>query len=101
MPPLPVAVPPGPGASFVRLRVEPAVHFGLPQDPVLFSGSVRSNLDPFGRYGEARMRQALEAVQLAAVFEGAGGLDAPMAEAGENLSVGADDLLRGVRKCDG
>ena len=60
------------------------------QDPVLFSGTLRSNLDPWGAHPDAKLWQALEAVQLKAAFEGAGslGLDARLAEAGDNLSVG-------------
>eukprot|EP00798_Chlamydomonas_sp_ICE-L_P027493 gene27493-4801_t len=65
----------------------------IPQDPVLFSGTVRSNLDPWGRYGEARLRQAVDAVQLSSVFAPLGGLDAPMSETGDNLSVGQRQLF--------
>ncbi|KAJ3100113.1 hypothetical protein HDU97_002495 [Phlyctochytrium planicorne] len=35
----------------------------IPQDPVLFQGSVRSNLDPFGEHDDARILEALESVK--------------------------------------
>ncbi|CAI7912000.1 unnamed protein product [Closterium sp. NIES-53] len=36
----------------------------IPQDPVLFRGSVRQNLDPFGRYSDADMQDALRRAHL-------------------------------------
>lgn len=36
----------------------------IPQDPVLFSGSVRYNLDPFHEYADEALWNALDAVQL-------------------------------------
>lgn len=32
----------------------------IPQDPTLFSGTLRSNLDPFGKYDDARLWDALK-----------------------------------------
>ena len=45
----------------------------IPQDPVLFEGSVRSNLDPYGEFDDASALEALHKVQLDAMLRGAGG----------------------------
>eukprot|EP00730_Choanoeca_flexa_P003771 TRINITY_DN11495_c0_g1_i5.p1 TRINITY_DN11495_c0_g1~~TRINITY_DN11495_c0_g1_i5.p1 ORF type:complete len:925 (+),score=222.82 TRINITY_DN11495_c0_g1_i5:170-2776(+) len=66
----------------------------IPQDPVLFSGSVRRNLDPFERYDDNELWTALQLVQLdKTVKELDGALDAPMSEAGSNFSVGQRQLV--------
>eukprot|EP00741_Cyanophora_paradoxa_P011330 tig00020554_g10943.t1 len=66
----------------------------IPQDPVLFSGTVRENLDPTGRAPEAELWEALELCQLRPLVESLPGrLDAKVAEAGENLSVGQRQLV--------
>ena len=36
----------------------------IPQDPILFSGNVRDNLDPFKEHSDETLWFALEAVQL-------------------------------------
>jgi ATP-binding cassette subfamily C (CFTR/MRP) protein 1 len=61
----------------------------IPQDPVLYSGTVRSNLDPFGLYTDAQIWHALERAYLHKAVESLENrLDAPVSENGENLSVG-------------
>jgi ABC-type multidrug transport system fused ATPase/permease subunit len=73
----------------------------IPQDPVMFSGTVRSNLDPVGAVKgasppdvDAALWAALERVGMAEpVRRLPGGLDAPVAEFGASLSVGQRQLL--------
>ncbi|CAL5025388.1 unnamed protein product [Urochloa decumbens] len=66
----------------------------IPQAPVLFSGSVRFNLDPFNEHNDADLWEALERAHLKDVIRrNALGLDAEVSEAGENFSVGQRQLL--------
>lgn len=65
----------------------------LLQDPVLFSGTLRSNLDPWDQHNDAALWRVLSAVQLKSAIRSAGGLSVRMAEAGENLSVGQRQLF--------
>lgn len=63
------------------------------QDPVLFSGTLRQNLDPWDSYQDSQLWDALAQVQLKQVVRAFGGLGARMAEAGGNLSVGQRQLF--------
>ena len=70
----------------------------IPQDPFLFNGSIRSNLDP-SRFvendgdGDAALWWALESCGLRKVVENMGGLDAVAGERGKRFSVGQRQLL--------
>jgi ATP-binding cassette subfamily C (CFTR/MRP) protein 4 len=66
----------------------------IPQEPVLFSGTMRKNLDPFDDYTDAVLWNALEEVELKdAVADLPGGLSAHMSEGGSNFSVGQRQLV--------
>ncbi|KYN44462.1 hypothetical protein ALC56_01160 [Trachymyrmex septentrionalis] len=60
----------------------------IPQEPFLFSGSLRRNLDPFDSYMDEPLWRALEEVELKEI-----GLEAHINEGGSNLSVGQRQLV--------
>ena len=80
-----------------------------PKDPVLFSGSLRFNLDPFGKYSDAQLWNIIEIAHLrhfvnSVSLQGTSnkghrsqgtdiGLDYLISEGGENLSVGQRQLV--------
>ncbi|XP_040265862.1 ATP-binding cassette sub-family C member 8 isoform X1 [Bufo bufo] len=64
------------------------------QDPILFSGSIRFNLDPENKCTDCVLWEALEIAQLKHVVKALpGGLDAAVTEGGENFSVGQRQLF--------
>ncbi|GMR57483.1 hypothetical protein PMAYCL1PPCAC_27678, partial [Pristionchus mayeri] len=65
----------------------------IPQDPLLFSGTLRSNLDPFQTCSYGELWKALEACQMKETIDNLGGLDCKIEESGNNLSVGQRQLL--------
>ncbi|KAG8924251.1 hypothetical protein FRC02_010555 [Tulasnella sp. 418] len=79
----------------------------IPQDPLLFSGTIRSNLDPFGQYDDQKLWDALRWAHLVSNKEGETEegrdspvdtvqrftLDTPIEEEGANLSVGQRSLV--------
>ncbi|KAJ3159218.1 hypothetical protein HDU86_001821 [Geranomyces michiganensis] len=70
----------------------------MPQEAVLFKGTLRENLDPYGRYEDSQMWAALEHCGMRAYYESRGrGLDELIEAHGDNLSAGMRQLLAATR----
>ncbi|CAG2101812.1 unnamed protein product [Medioppia subpectinata] len=66
----------------------------IPQDPALFTGTLRLNLDPFNRYSDTDIWRALESAHLKQFVDTLKkGLSHEISEGGENLSVGQKQLI--------
>ena len=81
------------GIGLTELRSAVAV---IPQDPVLFQGTVRYNIDPFSRATDAEVWRALEEANLRDKMgrDRAGlGLDMVVEADGDNFSVGEKQLI--------
>ncbi|MCD6527839.1 MAG: ABC transporter ATP-binding protein [Desulfuromonas sp.] len=63
------------------------------QEPFLFSGSVRDNLDPQAQFDDSQLLEQLRHTGALAVVERLGGLDGRLVEHGKNLSSGERQLL--------
>nr|CAD7578493.1 unnamed protein product [Timema californicum] len=62
----------------------------IPQEPVLFSATLRHNLDPFQEFNDDLLWNVLEEVELK---ESVGSLDFQVNEGGSNFSVGQRQLI--------
>ncbi|KAF9981243.1 hypothetical protein BGZ75_007515 [Mortierella antarctica] len=66
----------------------------IPQDPTLFAGTVRDNLDPFDEMQDAELWLALERAHLKDhIASLPGGLSFEVSQGGENFSVGQRSLI--------
>ncbi|XP_068992124.1 ATP-binding cassette sub-family C member 4-like isoform X3 [Neodiprion pinetum] len=62
----------------------------IPQEPILFSASLRYNLDPFEQYSDAELWNSIREVELGGVISS---LDFSVAGGGANFSVGQRQLI--------
>jgi ABC-type multidrug transport system fused ATPase/permease subunit len=66
----------------------------IPQDPVLFTGTLRMNLDPFDQFSDTEIWNALELAHLKSFVNSLERcLNHQISEGGENLSVGQKQLV--------
>uniref|UniRef100_A0A803YH27 ATP binding cassette subfamily C member 1 n=1 Tax=Meleagris gallopavo TaxID=9103 RepID=A0A803YH27_MELGA len=66
----------------------------IPQDPILFSGTLQSNLDPLGKHSDHELWEALELCDLKSFVQSLPKkLLHEISEGGENLSVGQKQLV--------
>ena len=66
----------------------------IPQDPVLFSGTLRRNLDPFNEFTDKALWEVLDEVELKdAVITAGTGLESRVLDRGSNYSVGQRQLV--------
>ncbi|KAK7061125.1 hypothetical protein VNI00_000861 [Paramarasmius palmivorus] len=66
---------------------------GLHDNPELFEGTIRENVDPVGAYSDAEIWDALEQSHLREFVSSAGGLDTAVREGGSSLSSGQRQLI--------
>lgn len=76
--------------ELAELRSQLAI---IPQEPFLFSGTIRENLDPQGLHEDRALWQVLEQCHLSEVVISMGGLDSEVGEGGRSLSLGQRQLL--------
>ncbi|XP_077987886.1 ATP-binding cassette sub-family C member 4-like isoform X2 [Glandiceps talaboti] len=66
----------------------------IPQIPMLFSGTLRMNLDPFKEFPDERLWKVIDLVDLREMVEGMDlNFDGELCEGGSNLSVGQRQLV--------
>ncbi|XP_043721902.1 ABC transporter C family member 8-like [Telopea speciosissima] len=66
----------------------------IPQEPALFKGSIRTNLDPLGLYSDIEIWEAIEMCQLkSTVLSLPNLLDSSVSDEGENWSAGQRQLF--------
>lgn len=80
--------------SHINLKVLRSKLSIIPQDPVLFTGTIRQNVDPTETYGDDEIWRAIEMAHLSSFLRTLpNGLDHQVSEAGSNFSVGQRQLF--------
>lgn len=59
----------------------------IPQDPLIFNGTIQENIDPLGIFPEHTVKQVMQEMQLKFAF------DFPVKNSGQNISIGERQLL--------
>ncbi|EFN77618.1 ATP-binding cassette transporter sub-family C member 9 [Harpegnathos saltator] len=78
----------------IPLRTLRSRLLAIPQDAIMFSGTIRENLDPLLKYNDYEIWKALELSQIKEVIAShPDGLDFEVREGGENFSTGQLQLL--------
>jgi ABC-type multidrug transport system fused ATPase/permease subunit len=78
------------GVKLHKLRSSMAI---IPQEPVMFGGTIRSNLDPFDEYHDDDLLDVLDKCLLRKVVKSVGGLHARVEPMGANFSLGTQQLI--------
>ncbi|XP_017911776.1 PREDICTED: multidrug resistance-associated protein 4-like, partial [Capra hircus] len=66
----------------------------IPQDPIVFTGTMRKNLDPFNKHTDEELWNVLEEVRLKEIIEELPDkMNTELVESGSNLSVGQKQLV--------
>ncbi|KAI2795848.1 Multidrug resistance-associated protein 7 [Blomia tropicalis] len=79
--------------SLISVKLLRSKIFIIPQDPFLFSGSIRHNLDPLDEFRDDEIWTALFNCKINILVDSLGGLDAELHENGKDLSVGQRHLF--------
>ncbi|KAL4503360.1 hypothetical protein ABPG72_000966 [Tetrahymena utriculariae] len=83
------------GVDISKIRLDQLRHkiTIILQDPILFDGTLRDNIDPLNKFNDEEIIQTLEKCQLQKLTQSEKGLNTYINESGDNLSVGEKQLV--------